>query len=103
MENQLLVEKKVEYLVNMQISKMQNQMNYCVSEIQKMAEEVQMLKNKVNRLNMGVTNNNPQTTLSSNSSVSVERPKQPQVPNARTGNINPSDVSIEKMFYFGNK
>jgi hypothetical protein len=101
-EQDFLMDKKIEYLVDMRINKLKNDLAQALGNIQKMNEEIEILKNKVQRLNLGV---NPQTKLAVKTNSSTEKKEESKSTNsnARTGSIKPEDVSIEKMFYFGNK
>ena len=91
-----LMEKKIEYLIDMKVGKIQNQLKEVLDQMQKMSEELDVLKNKVQRLNLGVE---PQTKLSEQSGEKEVKKEA----NSRTGDFTSKDVSIEKMFYFGNK
>ena len=103
-ESSYLMEKKVEYLVNMKVGKIQTLLSEAISKINSMEEEISVLKNKVQRLNLGVNTQKiePQTTLASTGEEEVKKEATP-AENPRSGGISPSEVSVEKMFYFGNK
>jgi hypothetical protein len=102
-----LMEKKIEYMIDLKIKKINNDLVQAVSKINSMAGEIEVLRNKVERLN---------ATPSAPARMPVEQPEAIQPPQQqtvaaarnsqnfqRTGNFQPKDVSIEKMFYFGNK
>jgi FtsZ-binding cell division protein ZapB len=103
-DSSYLIEKKVDYLVNSKLGKLESQLAEAISKVNSLSSEVEVLKNKVNRLNVA-----PQTQLVNDAGEKevkkeepVDAPRQSS-PNGRTGGYNSDDVSIEKMFYFGNK
>lgn len=89
-----LMEKKIEYLIDMKVNKLKSDLDEATNHIKKMAEEIEVLKNKVQRLNIGVE---PQTRLAGEKEVKKEKP------NSKTGNFSSEDVSVDKIFYYGNK
>ena len=101
-----LMEKKIGYLIDMKVNKLKNELSEALNKITHMTEDITVLKNKVQRLNIGVS---PQTKLAASptgQSISQQPAQQPQQKddfNQRTGEFTSEDVSIEKMFYFGNK
>ena len=89
--NSYLAEKKFEVMLD-------NTSKKLMAEITKIKESLTSLQEEVNQLRRGssqaaATASFPQT-ISSSSSESA-RPRQNE--------INPKDVAVEKMFYFGNK
>lgn len=90
-----LIDKKIDYLVDMKISKLQSQLSEAMTKINKLTEEIDVLKNKVQRLDLGAE---PQTKLTDAGEKEVKKEV-----NSKTGEFTSQDVSVEKMFYFGNK
>ncbi|MBR9698843.1 hypothetical protein GOV09_00095 [Candidatus Woesearchaeota archaeon] len=98
METDYLLDKKIEALVDMKVGSLKKDIQEALLQMQGLNQEIDILKNKVQRLNLGA---GPQTKLAVESpAVPQEKPKEM---NQRTGNLTPEEVSIEKMFYFGNK
>mgnify|MGYP002641073449 CR=1 FL=1 len=95
-----LMEKKIELLVDMKINKLKSELTDAQSHIKNMIEEINVLKSKVNRLNLGVE---PQTNLVAEAPVVGKEEVKKEEGNGRTGAYTSEDVSVEKMFYFGNK
>jgi hypothetical protein len=89
-----LMEKKIEYMIDMKLNALKNQLTQAVEQVNTLVEDVDILKNKVQRLNFSA---GPQSKLV------VEAKKEKPKDNGRTGNLQPGDVSIEKMFYFGKR
>ena len=94
-----LMEKKIELLVDMKVGKLKNELAEALEKMKSMAEEIYILKNKVERLNLGVV---PQTKLVAEVPAGEKEVKKEEG-NGRTGSYTSDDVSVEKMFYFGNK
>ena len=94
------MEKKIELLVDMKIGKLKNEVAETLAQMKKMSEEMEILKNKVQRLNSGVA---PQTKLVSESATPAGKEEVKKEVNGSTGTYKSDDVSVEKMFYFGNK
>ena len=88
------MEKKIEYMIDMKLGLLKTQLTEAISKMGGLTEDVDILKNKVQRLNFSA---GPQTKLV------IEAKKEKPLENGRTGSLKPSDVSIEKMFYFGRK
>jgi regulator of replication initiation timing len=101
-EKNYLLDKKIEYLVDMKIGKLKAQLEEVSANMKKMMDDVSILKNKVERLNSGVE---PQRKLTTDTppETAGEKEVKKEETNSRTGDFTPGDVSIEKMFYFGNK
>lgn len=91
--NSYLIEKKFEVMLD-------NASKKLMAEVLKIKESLTSLQEDVNELRRGSTQAPATVSFShagSNSSASSEsaRPRQ--------NDINPKDVAVEKMFYFGNK
>ncbi len=90
-----LEEKKVELLLEMNNRKYDNELGLLRSAVNSLAQEIEGLKAELRKL----------------SEVAPPRPKERQEPlktepkelHPRQGNFQPSDVDIQKMFYFGTK
>jgi TolA-binding protein len=107
-ESSYLLDKKIEYLINMKTGKLQSQLEQANSRLAEMEQTISTLKNKVQRLNSGVAVQQTLMPGSSNNfsqspSTGKKEVKKEETTNSRTGNFSTDDVSIEKMFYFGNK
>ena len=92
--NSYLIEKKFEVMLD-------NASKKLIAEITKIKEVVGSLQADVNELKAGYTNT---------SKMESQRQAIPISPGNTRGNgikphegINPKDVAVEKMFYFGNK
>jgi archaellum component FlaC len=109
-ETDYLMDKKIEYLIDMKVGKLKNELGEALKKINEMNEEMNTLKNNIQRLNMGVS---PQTKLVQKEQSQVQQPtiqqstvqsqEKPKEVNQRTGGLTPKDVSVEKFFYYGNK
>lgn len=96
-----LMEKKIELLIDMKVSKLKSELAQAQEKIKNVTEELDVLKNKVQRINMGVE---PQTTLTNDQTAPAGKKEvKKEESNGRTGNYSSEDVSVEKMFYYGNK
>ena len=91
--NSYLVEKKFEVMLD-------NASKKLMAEVLKIKESLTSLQEDVNQLRRGssqaaATLSFPQAERNYSASSESARPRQNE--------INPKDVAIEKMFYFGNK
>src|SRR3989338_1632787 len=90
--NSYLVEKKFEVMLD-------NASKKLMAEVLKIKESLTSLQEDVNQLRRGsqvsATVSFPQAERNYSASSESARPRQNE--------INPKDVAIEKMFYFGNK
>lgn len=91
-----LLDKKIEYLIDMKVGKLAEELKEANKTISMLSEQVNILQNKVQRLNAGVAPVEAQTKLKFGESAAVES-------NPKTQGFTPEDVSVEKIFYFGNK
>ena len=77
------------------------QLNKFKKEIETLTTEVRKLKNEISCLN--VVKPVERTEDDSKEPVQQKLKSKKKETNQRTGNINPADVAVEKMFYYGNK
>ncbi len=99
------MEKKIEYLIDMRINTLKDQLQSANNQISELQQEIATLKNKVQRLDSGVQRApaNPQTTLVTEEQKPQQASSAPMQPDNRAGSYTPEDVSVDKMFYYGNK
>jgi len=113
-----LIEKKIEYLIDLKVGKLRNELAESQKKVLAMTSELDTLRNMVHRLNSGAA---PQRSVSSapvsvqasapvQASTQAHTPTKTQAegnsaygPGQRTGQWTPEQVSVDKMFYFGNK
>ena len=105
MTNDYLMEKKLEYMLNAKLKKITEEFEAAKQQIAAMTMEIGNLKSSISKIN---TMPAPAEFTTGKEEVnSGQRPEIFSEPkkevNSRTGSLTPSDVSIEKMFYFGNK
>ncbi len=112
---------KYKNMIQRQRDYFERQFNQFKLDIQSLAEEIRLIKSKVNASRVINSPTQPSQFTSSQPAPSQnsEAPKtseesiapvpqatlntKPEEPHPRVGRNNPSDVSIEKMFYYGNK
>ncbi|MBS3136587.1 hypothetical protein J4401_06570 [Candidatus Woesearchaeota archaeon] len=87
----LLVEKKVEYLIGMHVSKLRDELLTATAKIDSLSREIDTLKSKVSRLNS--------MALEPRNGSPVNR--EPVKREGPAGKFTSEDVAIGKIFYFG--
>lgn len=115
-QSDFLIQKKVEIMLEMNNKKFIEEIQNLKQEISNLHLQVQNLKselqNNVNReINTEHTASPAVKQTVQNEVVQQQEPprvqetvqEKPKDPHPRQGNYTPEDVSIEKMFYYGNK
>ncbi|MBD3164120.1 hypothetical protein GF323_02895 [Candidatus Woesearchaeota archaeon] len=98
-EQNYLLDKKIDYLIKMKVGSMQEQIGSALQQIQSLRQDMDIIRNKVQRMDA----NPVQTKLAEPAKTQAGEKEGKKGDNARSGSYTPDDVSIEKMFYFGNK
>ena len=102
-----LLDKKIEYLIDIKVRKLAEELESANKTIAMLSEQVNILQNKVQRLNVGVVPVEAQTKLVADSGPSpvqtAAMSQEVNQENPKTQAFTPEDVSVEKIFYFGNK
>lgn len=105
-----LLQKKIEYLMEMSTKKFIQEIENMKTEIQNLNLQIQNMKN--DQASQQLSQVQPTKTEETVEQPINDEPKQSQTtsdskktnePHPRQGNYKSEDVSIEKMFYFGNK
>jgi hypothetical protein len=118
-DSSYLMEKKIEYLIDMRVKKITSQIEEVGRKMQQMADDITVLGNKIQHLQNDMLTA-PREII--HPQIQQETPKvmpqpvsaMPQMQvqqqssqknspdyNQRVGNLKPGDVDISKMFYFG--
>lgn len=77
-------------------------MQKMIQELQEIKKKQEELEKELNDARLGIIKKAQKTLENSTSSNTIEAKKDPNKPIDRN-NVSPSEVSIEKFFYFGNK
>ncbi len=107
-ETSSLLETKFELMLNMSSQKLRKEIDELKQQVASLSGELETIKKSQAR---PTKNEEYQATLAKQfeqspqprSEQPVQQPAQGTQPRSRTGNTNPEDVSIEKMFYFGGR
>lgn len=107
--DEFLLEKKVEYLIDMKLKRLQNQLSEALAKVAEVSEQMGNLQATVKRLNNSPAPSpgyaQPAQTYAQPGHFAQEAPQQraPLVIMNKGQAFNVEDVSVEKMFNFGRR